>query len=75
MRALESVIEKADKEPWTVTVTDQETGKEQEVLFDGETLRMLARGYSGGLEIISRVRHRGPSFRGDGRHLQAAREG
>ena len=49
IRALESVIEKADEEPWTVTVTDQETGKEQEVLFDGETVRMLARGYSGGL--------------------------
>ena len=49
MRALESVIEKADKEPWTVTVTDPETGKKQNVLFDGETLRSIARGYSGGL--------------------------
>ncbi len=46
IRALESVIEKADVEPWKVTVTDPETGKKQDVLFDGETVRMLARGYS-----------------------------
>ncbi|MCJ7754921.1 MAG: alpha/beta hydrolase, partial [Thermoanaerobaculales bacterium] len=49
IRALESVIEKADKETWTVTVTDPETGKKQNVLFDGETVRSIARGYSGGL--------------------------
>ena len=49
IRALESVIEKADADPWMVTVTDPETGKKQDVLFDGETVRSIARGYAGGL--------------------------
>ncbi len=49
IRALESVIDRADKQPWKVTVTDSESGEKQEVLFDGETVRSIARGYSGGL--------------------------
>lgn len=50
IRALEKVIQKGDDEPWKVTVTNPESGEKQEVLFDGETVRGLARGYSGGLE-------------------------
>jgi pimeloyl-ACP methyl ester carboxylesterase len=47
--ALESVIDRADKQSWKATVTDSGSGEKQEVLFDGETVRSIAGGYSGGL--------------------------
>ncbi len=41
--ALESIISRAENEPFKVNVNGQE------VLFDGESIRQFARGYSGGL--------------------------
>jgi pimeloyl-ACP methyl ester carboxylesterase len=47
--ALESVVERVRSEPFTVTVRDSEDGTRHEVLFDGESIRRVSRGYSGGL--------------------------
>lgn len=47
--ALEAVIERAARDPFTVTVTDREENRQREVLFDGESIKRLSRGYSGGL--------------------------
>ena len=47
--ALEAVIERATREPFTVTVTDGDDNRKREVLFDGESIKQLSRGYSGGL--------------------------
>ena len=47
--ALEAVIERATQEPFTVTVTDGDDNRQREVLFDGESIKQLSRGYSGGL--------------------------
>ncbi len=43
IQALETVIDRAEEEPFKVTV------RGQDVLFDGESIRQFARGYSGGL--------------------------
>lgn len=47
--AVEAMVEWAASEPFTVTVTDPEDGSRQEVLFDGESIKRVSRGYSGGL--------------------------
>jgi pimeloyl-ACP methyl ester carboxylesterase len=47
--ALETVIERATTNPFTVTVTDRNDGTQHEVLFDGESIKQLSRGFSGGL--------------------------
>lgn len=49
IKAIETVIERVEKKPFKVTVTDTETNESQDVLFDGETMRGLAKGYSRGL--------------------------
>lgn len=47
--ALESVVRRVEREAFTVEVTDPEDGGRRRVLFDGDAIRRLARGYSGGL--------------------------
>jgi pimeloyl-ACP methyl ester carboxylesterase len=49
IRALEQLIERVEREPITVTVRRSDSGQEDEVLFDGHTIRKLMRGYSGSL--------------------------
>ncbi len=47
--AVEALVERATNDPFTVTVTDPEDGTLHEVLFDGESIKRVSRGYSGGL--------------------------
>jgi pimeloyl-ACP methyl ester carboxylesterase len=47
--AVEAIVARAAREPFTVTVTDPEEDTEHEVLFDGESIKRLSRGYSGTL--------------------------
>jgi len=47
--AIEAIVERATNAPFTVIVTDPEDGSEHEVLFDGESIKRVSRGYSGGL--------------------------
>jgi pimeloyl-ACP methyl ester carboxylesterase len=47
--AVEAIVARAAREPFTVIVTDPEDNTEGEVLFDGESIKRLSRGYSGGL--------------------------
>jgi len=47
--AIEAVVERATRQPFSVTVTDRDDGRRHEVLFDGESIKRLSRGYSGGL--------------------------
>ena len=49
IKALETVIERVEKEPLKVTVSLPETNESQDVLFDAQSIRRLAGGYSGGL--------------------------
>ncbi|MFC1729390.1 alpha/beta fold hydrolase [candidate division KSB1 bacterium] len=49
IEAVKTVIRRADDNPFTVTVTSPESGRRYDVLFDGESIRQLSRGYSGGL--------------------------
>ncbi|MEJ2204147.1 MAG: alpha/beta fold hydrolase [Gemmatimonadota bacterium] len=47
--AFEALVARADERPFTVTVTDPADGSRHEVLFDGESLRQLSRGFTTGL--------------------------
>ena len=47
--ALEAVIDRATREPFTVAVTDGADGRRHDVLFDGQSIKRVSRGYSGGL--------------------------
>lgn len=49
IEAIKTVIDRVKKKPVKVTVTDPKTGKPQDVLFTIREIRLLARGYSGGL--------------------------
>jgi len=49
IKAIETVIERVEKKPFKITVTNPATNESQDVLFDGETIRGLATGYSRGL--------------------------
>jgi pimeloyl-ACP methyl ester carboxylesterase len=49
IEALKVVIDRAEKKPMMVSVTDRKTGKPQDVLFTSREVKQLARGYSGGL--------------------------
>ncbi|MCG8603966.1 alpha/beta hydrolase [bacterium] len=48
MKAIKTVIARVEKKPFKVTVRDSETDASKEVLFDGQSIRRLARGYSRG---------------------------
>ena len=47
--ALEAVVDRARNEPFTVTVRDPGDGSRHQVLFDGEAIKRVSRGFSGGL--------------------------
>lgn len=47
--ALEAIVERVEREPFTVAVTDREDNRQHDVLFDGESIKRVSRGYSGGL--------------------------
>lgn len=47
--AVEAIVARAEREPFTVTVADPEDNTQHEVLFNGESIKRLSRGYSGGL--------------------------
>jgi pimeloyl-ACP methyl ester carboxylesterase len=47
--ALETIVARTESEPFTVTVTDREDNSQHEVLLDGQSIKRLSRGYSGGL--------------------------
>lgn len=47
--AVETVVERATREPFTVSVTDPSDGSQHDVLFDGESIKQVSRGISGGL--------------------------
>jgi len=49
IEALKAVIGQVEKKPFKVMVTDEKTGDSQEVLFDAESIKLIAGGYSGGL--------------------------
>lgn len=49
IKAIETVIKRAEEKPFKVTVTNPETNESQDVLFDGVSIKRLARGYSQGL--------------------------
>ena len=49
LQAFKTVIDRVEKQPVTVTVTNPATGKPQAVLFDAWRVRELAMGYSGRL--------------------------
>ena len=49
MAVLEAIVARAEREPFTVTVTDPVDNTQHEVLFDGESIKRLSRGYFGGL--------------------------
>ncbi len=49
IKAIGTVIRRVEKEPFTVTVTNPDTNASQAVLFDAESIKRLARGYSRGL--------------------------
>lgn len=49
IKAIETVIERVENKPFKVTVTNSETNESQDVLFDAESVKRLARGYSRGL--------------------------
>lgn len=48
--AFEAILERASAQPFSVPFLDPETGIRHEVLMDGTSVGMLARGISGGLE-------------------------
>lgn len=45
----ERLVARAAEQPFTVPVTDPQDGSSHEVLFDGESIKRVTRGYSGGL--------------------------
>ena len=47
--AIEAVVARAAQQPFTVPVADPADGTRHEVLFDGESIKRVSRGYSGGL--------------------------
>jgi pimeloyl-ACP methyl ester carboxylesterase len=47
--AFEALVRRAYEDPFTVTITDPEDGSRHEVLFDEQSVRSLARGFSAGL--------------------------
>ncbi len=49
IKAIETVIERVENKPFKMTVTNSETNESQHVLFDAESVKRLARGYSRGL--------------------------
>ncbi len=49
IKAIETVIKRVEERPFKVTVTNPETNESQDVLFDAESVKRLARGYSRGL--------------------------
>lgn len=49
IKAIKNVVKRVEDKPFKVTVTNQETKELQDVLFDANSIKRLARGYSGGL--------------------------
>jgi len=49
IKAIETVIKRVEEKPFRVTITNQETRESQDVLFDAESIKRLASGYSRGL--------------------------
>jgi len=49
IEAIKTVIRKTEEKPFTISVRDKETNRQYEVLFNGDSIKRLARGYSGGL--------------------------
>ena len=49
IEAIKTVIDRVEKDPVKISITDPETGKSRDVLFTLREVRRLARGYSGGL--------------------------
>ncbi len=47
--AVEAMAERVAREPFTVTVMDPQDGTPHDVLLNGESIKRLSRGYSGGL--------------------------
>jgi pimeloyl-ACP methyl ester carboxylesterase len=50
IKAVESIVKRMTKNPFTVEVKDPETNKMIKVLFDGHVAKKLSTGYSGGLQ-------------------------
>jgi pimeloyl-ACP methyl ester carboxylesterase len=48
--AFEGMVARASAEPFTVPFSDPRTGERHDVLIDGSSMQMLARGFSSGLE-------------------------
>lgn len=48
IEAVKTLIKRAEESPFTITVNNR-SGNTQEVLFNGEVMQLLSRGYSGGL--------------------------
>ncbi len=48
MQALRQVIERLDQEPATVILDDRATGRQDTVTLDGDAIRAVAKGYTGG---------------------------
>ena len=49
IEAIKNVVKRVEDKPFKVTVTDPESDESQDVLFDANSIKRLARGYSGGL--------------------------
>ena len=49
IEAIKTVVDRVEKDPVKISITDLETGKSRDVLFTLREVRRLARGYSGGL--------------------------
>ena len=49
INAIKAVVKRVEEKPFKVTVSNQETNESQDVLFDTESIKRLARGYSRGL--------------------------
>lgn len=49
IKAIKTVVKRVEDKPFKVTVTNPATKQPQDVLFDVESVKRLARGYSGGL--------------------------
>jgi len=45
IKAVEAIVERARSKPFTVTVTDTTDNTKHEILFDGELIKPLSRGY------------------------------
>jgi len=49
IEAIETVIKRVEEKPFKVTITNPETNESQDVLFDAESVKRLASGYSSSL--------------------------